>query len=384
MAQGSNTQLDAAALTNPGQHQQQLPTHLIVMVNGLWGFQKDWSKMQQALQAASTDGSCLILVSGVNTGAATYDDPKTRKVAGLNPSHFVSIATPHIGCCSDHPDEYNGPMNFVGRAVVEHAPPTLAISSALSSEAAGCDGKFGPFIEGTAVNKQGQAFAVNAGNQRNTIGRLTGDCGVFATVTDVPNTELNSIRVLPDGRMLAGDTNNQRIVLGGSSQQLALLGRTNGIELSPDEKSLYVSESFNSGGRPISNKIWRYSLKPDGTLGSKTLFFDFQQDGTATIDIDGMRSDTKGNLYVTRHEGQAVVKFSPSGKTLKKFSLKFSAATNLELGGPQGKTLYVVGRCGVGVPWGAGAGCVQQFKVEAPGRALTLLQQGKPVLGQSG
>lgn len=78
MAQGSNTQLDAAALTNPGQHQQQLPTHLIVMVNGLWGFQKDWSKMQQALQAASTDGSCLILVSGVNTGAATYDGEATR------------------------------------------------------------------------------------------------------------------------------------------------------------------------------------------------------------------------------------------------------------------------------------------------------------------
>jgi hypothetical protein len=69
--------------------------------------------------------------------------------------------------------------------------PSLSIANALfivcllaSTKlitAAGCDGKFGPFIEGTAVNKQGEVFAVNAGSQRNTIGRLTGNCGVVAT-----------------------------------------------------------------------------------------------------------------------------------------------------------------------------------------------------------
>jgi sugar lactone lactonase YvrE len=149
-------------------------------------------------------------------------------------------------------------------------------------------------------------------------------------------------------------------------------------------RSLYVSEAFNSGGRPISNKIWRYTLKPDGTLGSKTLFFDFKQDNSSNVDVDGMRSDTQGNLYVTRNEGQAVVKFSPSGKILKKFTLKFWAPTNLELGGPQGKTMFVVGRCGVGVPWGQGSGCVQQFAVEAPGRAFNMLQQGKPALARMG
>jgi sugar lactone lactonase YvrE len=97
-----------------------------------------------------------------------------------------------------------------------------------------------------------------------------------------------------------------------------------------------------------------------------------------------MRSDTKGNLYVTRNEGSAVVKFSPDGRILKKFPLNFWAPTNLELGGPKGKALFVVGRCGVGVPWGTGSGCVQQFPVEAAGRALTMLQQGKPALAQSG
>jgi hypothetical protein len=63
----------AAVASNPGQQQQAAPTHLIVMVNGLWGFQSDWNKMKQALHAADTQGNCLIHVSGVNTGARTYD-----------------------------------------------------------------------------------------------------------------------------------------------------------------------------------------------------------------------------------------------------------------------------------------------------------------------
>jgi hypothetical protein len=32
-------------------------------------------------------------------------NPKNCQVAGLNPGHFVSIAAPHLGCCSDHPEE---------------------------------------------------------------------------------------------------------------------------------------------------------------------------------------------------------------------------------------------------------------------------------------
>lgn len=40
-------------------------------------------------------------------------------------------------------------------------------------------------------------------------------CVLFASVAvdDKPNTELNSIRVLPDGRMLSTDTKNQRVVI---------------------------------------------------------------------------------------------------------------------------------------------------------------------------
>lgn len=139
-----------------------------------------------------------------------------------------------------------------------------------------------------------------------------------------------------------------------------------------------MSEAFNKGGSPASNKIWRYTLKPDGSLGAKTLFFDFATDSSSNVDIDGMRDDTAGNLYVTRNNGQQVVKISPDGKILDRYQLNFSSPTNLELSGKDGKTLYVVGRCGLGTPYGSGSGCIQSFQVTTPGRAFTMLQRGLP------
>lgn len=50
----------------------QQPTLLVVLVNGLWGFQKDWRMMQQSLEAENKEGILLMHVSGVNTGDMTY------------------------------------------------------------------------------------------------------------------------------------------------------------------------------------------------------------------------------------------------------------------------------------------------------------------------
>jgi len=297
---------------------------------------------------------------------------------------------------------------------------------AVISEA--CDGKFGPYIEGAAVDKGGQFFAVNWGAKeaRNTVGLVNGDCTLTATVDDMPGSQLNGLRILPSGAMLATDFANHRLVLiegqksstfctgnmnqpndltvsqngdiylsgqlwrdntspgdgdiwlcrkGAPAKKLAgNLGRTNGIELSLDEKYLFVSEAFNQNGKPVSNKIWKYALNTDGTLGAQTLFYDFAKDGKGNIDVDGMRMDILGNLYVARNEGQAVVVIAPNSEIIKTYPLPFSAPTSIELGGPDGKTLVVVGRCGVGTAFGEGMGCVATFAVDAPGRAWAQLQ----------
>lgn len=157
----------------------------------------------------------------------------------------------------------------------------------------------------------------------------------------------------------------------GTARRLELLGRTNGIDLSPDEQHLYVSESYNEAGTPTVQKIWRYNANVnDGTISSKTLFADFASiDNTTAIDIDGMKTDINGHLYVTRHGGGHVAIFSAQGALLGKISLNFPEPTNLEFGGPNGTTLYIVGQCAQ-----LGRGCVDQIEVNIPGRSWSMLQ----------
>jgi sugar lactone lactonase YvrE len=95
------------------------------------------------------------------------------------------------------------------------------------------------------------------------------------------------------------------------------IGTTNGIEVSPNGKYLYVNES-------IQRKIWRYDIAKDGSISNKTLFYSFEDFG-----MDGMRCDSYGSLFVTRHGKGTVVKLSPKGKLVKEYILKGKLATNL-------------------------------------------------------
>jgi len=156
----------------------------------------------------------------------------------------------------------------------------------------------------------------------------------------------------------------------GKVQRLAVMGRTNGIELSPDETKLYVSESFNRGGTPYAQRIWRYDVDTkQGTISNKKLFVDFEKlDGSVTADIDGMKTDVNGNLYVTRHGAKRVTILSPTGAFVNNIRLNFPNPTNLEFGGDAGKELFIVGG-------GDGCvGCADHIKLSTPGRAWTMLQ----------
>jgi sugar lactone lactonase YvrE len=51
-----------------------------------------------------------------------------------------------------------------------------------------------------------------------------------------------------------------------------------------------------------------------------------------------------GNLYVVRNGGWSVVVFSPAGAVMFRIATTFRYPTNLEFGGANGRTLYIVGR----------------------------------------
>lgn len=97
------------------------------------------------------------------------------------------------------------------------------------------------------------------------------------------------------------------------------MGTTNGIEVSPDGKRLYVNES-------IQRVVWVYKIRKNGKVGNKKLFIKFPDYG-----MDGMRCDSKGNLYITRHGKGTVALFSPEGELIKEFILKGKLCSNIVL-----------------------------------------------------
>jgi sugar lactone lactonase YvrE len=64
---------------------------------------------------------------------------------------------------------------------------------------------------------------------------------------------------------------------GSKPSKVTTMGRTNGIALSPDESTLYVSEAFNSKGAVVENKVWSFGVSKDGNLGEKQLVIDFKE-----------------------------------------------------------------------------------------------------------
>lgn len=107
------------------------------------------------------------------------------------------------------------------------------------------------------------------------------------------------------------------------------MGTTNGVEVSPDNKTLYVNES-------VQRNVWAYDLAPDGSVSNKRILITFPDFG-----MDGMRCDEAGNLYITRHGKGAVAVVSPAGKLLYEVTLTGKNPTNLAFGGADGKTVYV-------------------------------------------
>ncbi|KAJ2798206.1 hypothetical protein H4R20_004905 [Coemansia guatemalensis] len=151
------------------------------------------------------------------------------------------------------------------------------------------------------------------------------------------------------------------------------LYRTNGIEISPDEKTLYLSEAQNSGGNVIGNRILAFDLDScSGNVKNQRTFVNFGDlDGTGATDIDGMRADTDGNLYVTRNGLGKVAVFSSTGELTAYISLpSIDSVTSLEFGGTSGSDLYMVGKC----KDDENKGCVDVYSSTAKGRAFSDLQ----------
>jgi sugar lactone lactonase YvrE len=265
-------------------------------------------------------------------------------------------------------------------------------------------GGFTSGIEGPATDSEGNLYAVNY-QQQHTIGKITpeGQSEIFVTLPK--GSTGNGIRFNSNEEMLVADYTGHNILkinmktreinifaheskmnqpndlaIGANdilyasdpawnkstgqiwridtSGNVKLIepsaGTTNGIEVSPNERTLYVNES-------IQRNVWAYDLSPTGEISNKRLLIRFTD-----FNMDGMRCDIDGNLYITRHGKGTVAKVSPQGKLLGEIRLNGKNPSNLAFGGTDGKTCYVTL---------ADNGNIEVFQTDLPGRSWQLRQK---------
>jgi gluconolactonase len=123
--------------------------------------------------------------------------------------------------------------------------------------------------------------------------------------------------------------------------------RPNGIQISPDDRKLYLVEANQAAGG--ARLIRSYDLQADGTVRNMRVLYDFAPGRSA----DGMSIDTQGNLYASAGLNQlrgtsetldtkaGVHVISPEGKLLKIIPIAEDLITNNAFGGADMKTLYV-------------------------------------------
>lgn len=123
--------------------------------------------------------------------------------------------------------------------------------------------------------------------------------------------------------------------------------RPNGIQVSPDDHTLYLIEANQAQGG--ARMIRAYDLQPDGTVRNMRVHYNFYPGRSA----DGMSIDTQGNLYASAGMNQlrgssetldtktGVYVISPAGKLLTFIPIPEDFITNNAFGGPDMKTLYV-------------------------------------------
>jgi sugar lactone lactonase YvrE len=242
--------------------------------------------------------------------------------------------------------------------------PAMAQQAAYQSQQVTPAGEYTFGIEGPAVDARGNLYVVNFGKP-GTIGKLAAGASQSELFAVLPEGSIgNAIRFDRDGRMFVADYKKHNIflvgpdgknvetyfhsddfnqpndmtiatdgtiyasdprwkqhdgqiwrvaksadgnVLGEKMTAERRMSTTNGIDLSPDGKTLYVGESD-------TREIWSYRIDGARLLQAKLVkrFGDFG--------IDGLRTDTEGNLFVARILKGTIAVLTSDGKLKREIS----------------------------------------------------------------
>ena len=130
---------------------------------------------------------------------------------------------------------------------------------------------------------------------------------------------------------------------GGKTIQVADgIVRPNGIQLSPDDRVLYVNDTEGED-------LLAFDVQPDGTLRNRRTFAKYvrvQKTAEGVLSgADGMAIDREGRIYTAKNGGVDV--YSPQGQLLGTIPVGTPGGRgpqNLAFAGRDKKTLYILGR----------------------------------------
>lgn len=153
----------------------------------------------------------------------------------------------------------------------------------------------------------------------------------------------NDLAIRSDGNIYFSDPDDQaptpapqaatrvyRVAPGTNAVSVidATLSEPNGVTLSIDENTLYVTSTYG---------LYSYPVMADGSVGAGTLVTD-------TINGDGMAIDCAGDLYIAVINTLNVVVLNPAGTQIGVISLpadSVQSVTNAAFGGADHQTLYI-------------------------------------------
>ena len=229
------------------------------------------------------------------------------------------------------------------------------------------EGSFTSGVEGPATDDHGNVYAVNY-QEEGTIGIINRN-GDHSTFVKLPNGSIgNGIRFGREHQMFVADYTNHNILeidmrtksieiyahedTANQPNDIAIapnktlyasdpnwadgtgniwkvtkengfellennMGTTNGIEVSPDGKKLYVNES-------VQRKVWVYDILKNGDIKNKKELISFEDFG-----LDGMRCDAEGKLYICRYDKGSIAVVSNTGKLIREIKTKGKKPSNL-------------------------------------------------------
>lgn len=235
-----------------------------------------------------------------------------------------------------------GPVWIPGKGLIFSDIPADTIFGADKSVFRTPSGK----SNGLTLDKQGRLIACEGGNRRVT--RTEADGAITVLADKYLDRKLNSpndVVVRSDGTIFFTDPpyglegRKAELPFSGvyaitPDGKLTLLSvyftHPNGLAFSPDEKTLYVSDS---GGGFIE----AFDAQKDGALKNARTF-------ATDVGPDGMKVDEQGRLWTSAKDGIRV--YAPSGELLKTIPFPEQPA-NCAFGDEDGKTLYVTARHGL-------------------------------------